>query len=264
MHLHRRSTTGWQIRHGEDGSGATIELGGLVRAPGSADPVPVTAHHQLPGAGHGVASSLHTGIARPRVIGPDPLVFELSAAHYRRSEPTWEEAGRPHATVALARTGDLLLIDVAMTTPAPVFVPSDAINELDNEHPDINGDGVQLHLHVASEGFRSYLAAWIAIPESQGGVRVREIAGSGAGWLPGAEWQPTSTGYTLRLLVPRSHLAGNGRHPFSLDVLVNESAPGRARRRGQLVLSGARGEWVYLRGDRHAPARHLAFIIDDA
>jgi hypothetical protein len=41
---------------------------------------------------------------------------------------------------------------------------------------------------------------------------------------------------------------------IGLDVLVNETAPGRERRRGQLVLSGARGEFVYLRGDRHDPA----------
>jgi hypothetical protein len=44
-------------------------------------------------------------------------------------------------------------------------------------------------------------------------------------------------------------------------VLVNESAPGRDRRRGQLVLSGARGEFVYLRADRHERERLLRFAV---
>jgi hypothetical protein len=52
-----------------------------------------------------------------------------------------------------------------------------------------------------------------------------------------------------------------GSYPVSLDVLVNETAPGRERRRGQLVLSGAHGEFVYLRGDRHDRNRLLPFMI---
>jgi hypothetical protein len=47
---------------------------------------------------------------------------------------------------------------------------------------------------------------------------------------------------------------------LSLDVLINLTGASRARRSGQLVLSGASGEFVYLRGDRHDPRRrvHLA------
>jgi hypothetical protein len=47
------------------------------------------------------------------------------------------------------------------------------------------------------------------------------------------------------------------------DVLVNETAPGRERRRGQLVLSGAQGEFVYLRGDRHDSPRLIPLMILD-
>jgi hypothetical protein len=54
-----------------------------------------------------------------------------------------------------------------------------------------------------------------------------------------------------------------GAYPVSIDVLVNDAAPGRERRRGQLVLSGAQGEFVYLRGDRHDGARLLPFMIVD-
>ena len=44
---------------------------------------------------------------------------------------------------------------------------------------------------------------------------------------------------------------------FALDVLINDMAADRERRRGQLVLSGARGERVYLRGDRQSVDRYL-------
>ncbi len=43
--------------------------------------------------------------------------------------------------------------------------------------------------------------------------------------------------------------------PLAVDVIVNEMPRGRERRRGQLVMSGAEGEFVYLRGDRHDDAR---------
>ena len=55
-----------------------------------------------------------------------------------------------------------------------------------------------------------------------------------------------------------------GVRPAALDVIVNEMPAGRERRRGQLVLSGARGEFVYLRGDRHDPTRLLALTLPDA
>jgi hypothetical protein len=45
--------------------------------------------------------------------------------------------------------------------------------------------------------------------------------------------------------------------------VVNEMPRGRSRRRGQLVLSGARGEFVYLRGDRHDRWRLVPLRIRD-
>ena len=62
-----------------------------------------------------------------------------------------------------------------------------------------------------------------------------------------------SSGYELRFAVPRAALCPE----LSIDVLVNEMSPGRQRRRGQLVLSGARGDRVYLRGDRQPLDRFL-------
>ena len=144
--------------------------------------------------------------------------------------------------------------------------------------PDVNGDGVQLHLRgerissrpwntfplESGESRRPLDAAWIAIPEADGRIRAREIAGSGLGWVPDGGWQRMPDGYRMLLHLPLERLGSGPRRQLSLDVLVNESAPGRERRRGQLVLSGARGEWVYLRGDRQPADRLLPFLIDDA
>jgi hypothetical protein len=51
--------------------------------------------------------------------------------------------------------------------------------------------------------------------------------------------------------------------PLGIDVIVNEMPRGRERRRGQLVMSGARGEFVYLRGDRHEPERLIPLRFAD-
>jgi hypothetical protein len=51
--------------------------------------------------------------------------------------------------------------------------------------------------------------------------------------------------------------------PLALDLIVNEMPRGRVRRRGQLVMSGARGEFVYLQGDRHDAARLIPLRISD-
>jgi len=56
----------------------------------------------------------------------------------------------------------------------------------------------------------------------------------------------------MRFVVSRADLSP----VIALDVLVNEMSVDRMRRRGQLVLSGARGDRVYLRGDRQ-PLEHF-------
>jgi hypothetical protein len=86
-------------------------------------------------------------------------------------------------------------------------------------------------------------------------VRVRTIGAPGGASAPRASWSQTPNGYTMEIeLAPC---------PQALDVIVNEMPAGRERRRGQLVLSGADGEFVYLRGDRHDADRLVALRIDD-
>ena len=45
-----------------------------------------------------------------------------------------------------------------------------------------------------------------------------------------------------------------------LDVVVNLLAPGRERRSGQLIMSGANAaEWIYLAGNRQPPRLLMRF-----
>ncbi|MDQ3242812.1 MAG: heparinase II/III-family protein, partial [Gemmatimonadota bacterium] len=186
-----------------------------------------------------------------------PATFILHEPNYRRSEESWSEAGRPTATVTVATTRlDTLAINVDVSHVHRCFVPVDAENPLDNESAAINGAGVQLYI-VAGER----TGGWLLVPDpSSRKVGVRVIEGWDKGLRVSAAWQPTESGYSLlgKVALPA------GTIQTALDVIVNETAPGRERRRGQLVLSGGRGEFVYLRGDRHDAARLLRFTIADA
>ena len=187
-----------------------------------------------------------------------PATFVLGEQSYRRSEESWSEAGRPTATVTVATTRpDTLAVNVDVSHVHRWFVAIDAENPLDNEPAAINGDGVQLYV-VAGER----KGGWILVPDPESrDVGVRAIEGWEKGLSVSAEWEPTDSGYAL---VAEVSLEG-GATEVALDVIVNETAPGRERRRGQLVLSGARGEFVYLRGDRHDDvARLLRFNIANA
>jgi hypothetical protein len=161
------------------------------------------------------------------------------------SEHGWSDAGNPSALVAISADDTTLEIRVTVRKSPLHFRSSDDPDpELDNEHPDIHSDGVQLHLW--SEGWREP-AAWLAIPERDfARTRVRQISGGPEAPAIGASARETTGGYELRFAIPRDALSPT----IALDVLVNDMSPNRQRRRGQLVLSGARGDRVYLRGDR--------------
>jgi hypothetical protein len=186
-----------------------------------------------------------------------PATFVLDEPNYRRSEESWNEAGRPTATVTIATTRrDALGINVDVSHVHRCFVPVDAENPLDNEPAAINGAGVQLYAVAGvSKG------GWLLVPDPVSrDVGALAIEGWENGLTVSARWQPTESGYAIvaEVALPA------GTTEASLDVIVNETAPGRERRRGQLVLSGARQEFVYLRGDRHDVARLLRFTIPDA
>ena len=186
-----------------------------------------------------------------------PTTVILDEPNYRRSEESWSEAGRPTATVTVTTTRrDTLSINVDVSDVHRCFVAIGAENPLDNEPAAINGAGVQLYI---AAGERK--GGWLLVPDaSSRNVTVHEIEGWQKGLSVSAMWEPTESGYALVAEVALEA----GTTEAALDVIVNETAPGRERRRGQLVLSGARGEFVYLRGDRHDVARLLRFTIADA
>ena len=177
------------------------------------------------------------------------LRFELGEAHYRRTESTWEAAGSPRATVSLAATEGELLVEVSVTTRDPHFAAPITDNPLDNEHPDVNSDGVQIHLACPGSGEEPRHAAWLMVPETDT-TSVRVSSREAGAHIPlRASWQRTDEGWQLLARIDRSAM-GPVDAQFALDVIVNEMPGWRERRRGQLVMSADRPGWAYLRGDR--------------
>jgi Heparinase II/III-like protein. len=185
---------------------------------------------------------------------PLPAQFLLGEPHYRRSESSWVDAGAPEAHVAVTRpVPDAVVIEIDVPSSPRNFVSCDTENELDNEPASINGDSVQLYAII---GNRTAGVLLVPRPDSES-VDVRPIDAWTNEVVVNAFWQPTNGGYRL---VARLALTPDA-DELQLDVIINESAPGRARRRGQLVMSGAAGEFIYLRGDRHEPSRLLRFSL---
>jgi len=94
-----------------------------------------------------------------------------------------------------------------------------------------------------------------------GRLRVREIAGWAGMIAPRGQWRPWGAGYEMRIELALPDFASQSEYGVDVDLLINETVAGRERRRGQLVTSGAEGEFVYLRGDRHDPQRLIPLVI---
>ena len=252
-HVHYQTDAHWQMELTVGGAQSGIELTGWTpgNEPGGAE------REERKRPRPPVRRSARKPLELPRA---GLAAFDLGEQNYRRSESTWDEAGRPSARVTIAADGDELIVEANVHTGALVFVPANASNPYDNEHPDINGHGVQLYLRTFFDA-----GAWVIVPE-QGSTaaRARPLEGWGTLELRGATWTKTPNGYSIQARVglpPLSAEYPKGVYPVSVDVLVNETAPGRERRRGQLVLSGAQEEFVYLRGDRHDPAKLVPLLI---
>ena len=188
------------------------------------------------------------------------LRFELGERHYRRTEATWREAGAPTATVLIGASESHVFIEVLVKAETPNFVSAVDENPLDNEHPDTNSDGVQVHLSGAGWGSRPLAASWLLVPEN-GSSAIRITGRDDAANIPlRASWRRTAEGWQLFARIERRAL-GPADSPIGLDVIVNEMPRSRERRRGQLVLSGAANDWAWLRGDRQDADRLLALVV---
>jgi hypothetical protein len=156
--------------------------------------------------------------------------------------------------VSLEQSGDRLVVRVDVSRAERRFVAIDAENPFDNDPAAIHGDGVQLYVEA---GGRS--AGWLLVPIAGSTLVAWRTADGWTDSLPvAASWERTRDGYALVATVTLPA----GEEVIGVDVIVNESAHGRTRRRGQLVLSGAQGEFVYLRADRHERERLLRFALD--
>jgi heparinase II/III-like protein len=254
-HEHRSDASTWHIGLAAGVSTSSIDLSGATRA--------------LPR----VASQRQTPL-RPIVLARGdrttvggPAMFELGEAQYRRAESSWLEAGKPTATVSIATNGPDLVVTVDVRKQPVYFAPAASTNALDNEHPDTNSDGVQLHVVApastpAHRGRREL--NWLLVPELDSD-RVRVTARASAGDAPplGTSWARTAGGYCVRIAVPIDTIGVEAGSPFKLGVVVNDMTADRERRRGQLVLGGAPGQFVYLRGDRLPAEDQLDFVIAD-
>ena len=177
---------------------------------------------------------------------------ELGERNYRRSEQNWSEAGCPRARIVFSANERSLFVFAHVVAGDPRFVSADATNELDNEHPDTMGAGLQLYVRDADRR-----GGWMLIPDSGNTVRVRTIDGWSDLDAPTARWRPTPEGYELRIELPLE----KPNVELGVDVIVNATTTDRRRRRGQLVMSGAAGEFVYLRGDRHDASKLIPLSV---
>jgi hypothetical protein len=225
VHEHHPGTDRWEIAF----VGAAGDVRGVTLA-GVAKRTEAPASHAAPRD------------ARPplRLQPEGETKVGLGAEHYRRSEETWTAAGCPTAEVSFRARGSTLSITVGIPRSDVTFAPRNADNPLDNESADVNGDGIQLYTRVSGK-----VAAWMLVPELGGDhVRVRGITGTDLRSTPPvATWQRVGDGYRVTIDLGARELS-------AIDLIVNEMPRGRLRRRGQLVLSGGNGEFVYLRGDR--------------
>ncbi|HUF28834.1 MAG TPA: heparinase II/III family protein [Gemmatimonadaceae bacterium] len=266
VHRHSPTSDGWRVELSAGGARSSIDLGGLRRArdprvePESPRPHPLPAPELAPLIVPRIGGGNRWLLDEPDGSGALRLV--LGEESYRRSEEPWADAGAPVATLLLGARPEALEMDIAVATPYVSFVALDAENALDNEEPDIDGAGVQFYV-VACRAAPVPSSAWVIVPRKGGAdARVRAIRGHAETSPPETAWRRTPDGWALRVLLPlRSLVEPVPGAVFSLGLIVNHATPGRERRAGQLVLGGAVGEWVYLRGDRHPPSRYLPFVI---
>jgi len=227
-HGHSRTQSGWHIELEAGAAHSSIDLARRPTPPRIAA-APPPALDATPGF----------ELSRRGV----PTAIELGELHYRRSEQSWTAAGGPSARVTMSYVetpNKTLRVTIDVAKSERTFSLADAVNPYDNEHPDVNGDGVQLYLS-SDQG----LSAWMLVPEATSSrVRTRQLERWLAAVPVSAVWSPTSDGYSIDVEIA-------GCIPKAIDILINEKPRGRERRRGQLVLSGGRGDFVYLRGDRH-------------
>ncbi len=247
----------WHVATRRGGLHSQHVLGG-ARSPRSAPGAPPA--HTASGAGRQ---------SSPRYALTDrsgPLEFALGEINYRRTEQTWHDAERPSARVIVSRTDAAIIVETQVRHRCPTFVPQHTENPLDTERAEVNADGVQLYLQAGEQGepHGDAMLGWLLMPVAEGdAVRAIALSPRASSVRVRATWRREPLGYAIVATIPLDAIGGRRASSFAFDVVVNETTPLRERRRGQLVLSGARGEFAYLQGDRHDAARLVAVDLID-
>jgi hypothetical protein len=235
------SRDGCRIR---DRAGAKHKLAGLRRRPAS-PPVRQRRRQRIP-----CPRLEHLpDLADWEQCVPERAVHELGRQHYRRSEEKYGSRGEFRARVAVFASGNSVCFACDVRKTRVHFRPANAPDpELDNELSDIHSDGIQFY--VGTDEWWGF----VAVPaQDSEDVSVRSVAGAAAD-APAvhAEWRRTGHGYRILVAVDIGRRVQRG-EGIPVNFVVNEMYEDRARRAGQLVLSGG-GGWVYLRGDREHPS----------
>lgn len=174
---------------------------------------------------------------------------------YRRSEEPYAGPEQFAAEAWINWDEGHFYLAVAVIKDGPLFRSPDAAPlDLDNEPDGIHSDGIQLYVEP---GPGLGILGFLVVPDPRSHMlTVRTVEGleGDSGSVQGG-WSRTDNGYVITLGIPIDAWR-NGPPPLTIgfDLLVNQAAPNRERRAGQLVWSGE-GGWVYLRGDRQSPAR---------
>lgn len=258
-HEHRMVESGWHVELHAGGARSSIDLEGLrgqrvmrvrttvTRSSDARLDVPLR---------RGAAGTPRDAWFRetPAIVRDRLATIELGELHYRRSELPWREAGAPKATVVIGADEGRLLIEINVRKREPVFAPARESNPLDNERADINSDGVQLYLLVPDTDGSGIVegGSWLMVPNEDGTVRVTSLGAWDRSVPLNAQWKRMYDGYVIRAAVELGARAVRTSSELLLEVIVNDISRDRERRRGQLLLSGGRGEFIYLQGDRHS------------
>ncbi len=242
---HLRLDAGWRVARTALAQNVAYELRGVRSV--TTDATAVVPAPRVPDVGRfGLDTS-----------APDASLFAsvtLGKDNYRQTEEPWADAGSPTAQIGWFIFAEKPTFQVSAHVAlnrAPYFAPAVDENPLDNEPADINSDGVQFHWRSFVTGEWNSL---LAVPDGDD-VRVTVISGSRDDAT--ASWQMGVPGgsYSVFFVVPWPGLGT----VIECDCVINEGPPDRERRRGQLVLSGAHGEFGYLRGARQGPERAVFF-----
>ena len=281
--IHTRTELGWHIALKARHATSSIDLPYLSRPTTSTD---------SSGENSGAEATTSTAtpalkVGRAMVTVPvgtvltpltGPLAFSLREPHYRQTEQTWSEAGKPSADITIGLAGDVLEIAITAITGEIVVPPEGEVNVLDNERQDVNADGIELFIGAGTH--LPWSASWLIVPASKAATpaesgRPRITATTTGSPALGANWSRIQSdrmfeaharmfeGYVMTLRLPLHSIPVQEDGTFAMELIVNERPADRARRRGQLVLSGG-GGFAYLRGDRADSADALTFRLPAA